>query len=93
MCQRLAGKKTYLAHVRHFEGPAPGHLVVEIHVRVIIWDQVAVEVVVQVRLRDLVSQGNCIWDEFAYRVGHCPTQAQNWLGAPIPAQAHLPRLK
>ena len=69
MGQNQAGK-TYLALKRDFEGIGPRYLVVEIDVRVIVRNQVAVEVVVQVRLRDLVSQGNCIWQEFVNCGGH-----------------------
>lgn len=37
---------------------------------VLIRDQVAVQVVVQVRLWNLVHHGNCIWNKFNNRAGH-----------------------
>ncbi len=62
---------TYVALVGHLKGASPGNLVEVGQVLFLVGNQVAVQVVVQVRLWDLVSHGNCIWDEFHDCAGHC----------------------
>jgi len=59
-----------VALVGHLEGAGPWNLVEEVELLLFVGDQVTVEVVVQVRLRDLVSQGNCIWDDLRDLIGY-----------------------
>ncbi len=54
----------------HLEGSSPWDLAEDGTVGVLVGDQVAIQVVVQVRLGNLVSHGNCIWDKFNNRAGH-----------------------
>ena len=61
---------TYVTLVGDLECAGTRHLVEALLVLVLVRDQVAVEVVVQVRLRNLVSHGNCIWDELHDSAGH-----------------------
>ena len=56
--------------VGDLQGASPRNLVEVILLLIICGDQVAVQVVVQVRLGDLVSHGNCIRDEFQNCAGH-----------------------
>ena len=45
---------TYVTLVGHFEGARPRHLVEDRQCRILVWNQVAVQIVVQVRLWNLV---------------------------------------
>ena len=59
-----------MALVRHLEGVGSWNLVEVRQVVVLVRNQVAVQVVVQVRLWDLVSHDNRIWYELHDCAGH-----------------------
>lgn len=60
-----------MALVGDLEGARAGHLVVVRHGQVVVRDQVAVQVVVQVRLGDLVPHRDRVRDVVHDGAGHC----------------------
>ena len=60
-------KITYMSFVGDFEGASAGHLVENRSIwLVLVRNQVAVQVVVEVRLGDLVAQSDSARDSFGY---------------------------
>lgn len=66
--------------VGDFECARPGDLVEEISVFILLGDQIAVQVVVQVRLWDLVPHSDCVWDLLHDGAGHWCTQQEELQG-------------
>jgi hypothetical protein len=52
---------TYQTLVGDFEGAGARHLIENLHSFIFIWNQVTVEIIVQVGLGDLIPQDDRIW--------------------------------
>ena len=70
-------RATYMTLIRHLEGVRSWNLMEVRIVWVLVGNQVTVQVVVQVRLWDLVSHSNCIWYKFNDSVRHYKPQREN----------------